>query len=160
MTLLTTKIMEPHSPMSLTQDVQEGTLAWHIRAFVQMMNHRRVTLLTQHGITESDIDILRYLDSNEVKKMKDLGDIFGLKFSTLTSTVDRLEDNRLVKRKSSKDDRRVVFVNIAPRGRSFLQDLSNLYLKTTEDLEKSLKTEQITALSAALAAINTSGEKK
>lgn len=160
MTLLTTKIMESSSHTSLTQDVQEGTLAWHIRAFVQMMNHRRVTLLTQHGITESDIEILRYLDTNEVKKMKDLGDIFGLKFSTLTSTVDRLEDNRLVKRKSSKDDRRVVFVNIAPRGRSFLQDLSNLYLKTTEELEKSLKTEQITALSAALEAINTAAEKK
>lgn len=160
MTLLTTKIMEPIRQTSLIQDVEEGSLAWQIRAFVQMMNHRRVTLLTQHGITESDIDILRYLDANEVKKMKDLGDIFGLKFSTLTSTVDRLEDNRLVKRKSSKDDRRVVFVNIAPRGRSFLQDLSNLYFNTTELLEKSLKTDQIQALYASLEAINIDAEKK
>lgn len=159
MTLLTTKVMEQNSPLSLTQDVEQGSLAWHIRAFVQLMNQRRVLLLTQHGITEADIDILRYLDNHEVKKMKDLGDIFGLKFSTLTSTVDRLEDNRLVKRKSSKDDRRVVFVNIAPRGRSFLQDLSNIYLKTTEDLQKSMTKEQADALNTALESVNLLIEK-
>ncbi len=142
MNLISVKSMEQNGSLNPTQEIIAGTMEWQLREFVILMNQKRENLLNNHGITESDIDIIRYLNMNEVKKMKDLGDAFSLKFSTLTSTVDRLESNRLVKRKSSKDDRRVVFVVIAPRGRTFLQELSNLYIDATQKIKQDMTTEQ------------------
>lgn len=127
-------------------ELTEGTLEWHIRAFVSKMNEKRNGLLAEHGIVESDIEVLRFLDTHEIKKMKDLGDLFGLKFSTLTSTVDRLENNRLVKRKPSKDDRRVVFVSIAPRGRALLTELVKLYTNISQDMTNTMTSTQIDVL--------------
>lgn len=127
-------------------ELTEGTLEWHIRAFVSKMNEKRNGLLSEHGIVESDIEVLRFLDTHEIKKMKDLGDLFGLKFSTLTSTVDRLENNRLVKRKPSKDDRRVVFVSIAPRGRTLLTELVKLYTNISQDMANTMTPTQIDVL--------------
>ena len=128
----------------------EGTLEWHIRAFVSKMNEKRNNLLSEHGIVESDIEVLRFLDTHEIKKMKDLGDLFGLKFSTLTSTVDRLENNRLVKRKPSKDDRRVVFVSIAPRGRALLTELVKLYTNVSQDMTNTMTSAQIDVMTEVL----------
>ncbi len=127
-------------------ELTEGTLEWHIRSFVAKMNEKRNGLLSEHGIVESDIEVLRFLDTHEIKKMKDLGDLFGLKFSTLTSTVDRLENNRLVKRKPSKDDRRVVFVSIAPRGRALLTELIKLYTNISQDMTNTMTSAQIDVL--------------
>ncbi|MBX7242926.1 MAG: MarR family transcriptional regulator [Bacteroidia bacterium] len=142
MNLISVKSMEQNGTLNPAQEIITGTLEWQFREFVILMSQKRENLLNSHGITESDIDIIRYLNMNEVKKMKDLGDAFSLKFSTLTSTVDRLESNRLVKRKSSKEDRRVVFVVIAPRGRTFLQELSNLYIDATQKIKQQMTTEQ------------------
>lgn len=154
MSLISVKTMEQNgvnNPAVL--EINVGTLEWQIREFVILMNQKRESLLRVHGITEADIEIIRYLNVNEVKKMKDLGDAFSLKFSTLTSTVDRLENNRLVKRKSSKDDRRVVFVVIAPRGRSFLQELANLYVDATQKIKQNMTTEQEKSLFNSLSEV-------
>ena len=153
MTLISAKTMEQNGTSIPTQEINVGTLEWQVRAFVILMNQKRENLLHNHGITESDIEIIRYLNVNDVKKMKDLGDAFSLKFSTLTSTVDRLENNKLVKRKSSKDDRRVVFVVIAPRGRTFLQELSNLYTEATAKLKQNMTTEQEKSFQESLSEI-------
>ncbi len=154
MSLISVKTMEQNgvnNPAVL--EINAGTLEWQIREFVILMNQKRESLLRVHGITEADIEIIRYLNVNEVKKMKDLGDAFSLKFSTLTSTVDRLENNRLVKRKSSKDDRRVVFVVIAPRGRSFLQELANLYVDATQKIKQNMTAEQEKSLFNSLSEV-------
>lgn len=135
------------------KEIETGTLEDLLRSFALSMQRRRSELLAQHGISESDIEILRYLNLNEVKKMKDLGDVFGLKFSTLTSTVDRLEDNKLVKRKASKDDRRVVYVNISQRGKSFLEAVNDLYTGAANQLREGLTPVEITKLSQLLAVL-------
>ena len=120
--------------------------------FVIAMNERRSTILTNFGISENDIEIVRYLNANEVKKMKELGEQFDLKFSTLTSTIDRLEQNRLVKRRNSKDDRRVVFVQINQRGQQLLTDLDEMYQKVAENFS-GLNEEALNAMVAGLNAV-------
>lgn len=120
--------------------------------FVIAMNDRRSTILTSYGISENDIEIVRYLNANEVKKMKELGEQFDLKFSTLTSTIDRLEQNRLVKRRNSKDDRRVVFVQINQRGQQLLTDLDEMYQKVAENFS-GLNEEALNAMVVGLNAV-------
>jgi len=120
--------------------------------FVIAMNERRSTILTNYGISENDIEIVRYLNANEVKKMKELGEQFDLKFSTLTSTIDRLEQNRLVKRRNSKDDRRVVFVQINQRGQQLLTDLDEMYQKVAENFS-GLNEEALNAMVVGLNAV-------
>ncbi|MFN0200774.1 MAG: MarR family winged helix-turn-helix transcriptional regulator [Bacteroidia bacterium] len=118
--------------------------------FINKMNARRSSLLEGYGVTESDIAIIRYLNANEVQKMKELGEQFDLKFSTLTSTIDRLERNRLVKRRNSKDDRRVVFVQISQRGQQLLVDVEELYQKLAGEFEGKLDEQSTAALTDLL----------
>ena len=68
---------------------------------------------------------IRYLDDHEQKKMKEVGEHFNIKLSTLTSTIDKLEKNKLVKRKNSKEDRRVIYIRPTAKGQNLLSDLTN-----------------------------------
>lgn len=50
-------------------------------------------------------------------KISDLSDMLGLSNSTVSGIIDRLENQGLVERVRSKEDRRVVYVNVTPKFR-------------------------------------------
>ncbi|MDP4089672.1 MAG: MarR family transcriptional regulator [Bacillota bacterium] len=60
------------------------------------------------------IGTLMHYDS---MKISDLSEKLGLSNSTVSGILDRLEKQGLVERTRSKEDRRVVYVNIAPEFR-------------------------------------------
>lgn len=91
---------------------------------VVVFNHQRNATLNQYNVNEIEVELLEYLDLHEQKKMKELGEHFNIKLSTLTSIIDKLENNRLVKRKNSKKDRRVIYIQVTPRTKSLLNDLA------------------------------------
>ncbi|GAB4420618.1 MAG: hypothetical protein OHK0039_34440 [Bacteroidia bacterium] len=93
---------------------------------VNAFNRRRMLVLDQYGVTESDVEIIRYLNEQDQKKMKEVGEVFAIKLSTLTSTVDKLEKLKLVKRRNSKEDRRVIFIKPTTRGQNLLSDLQEI----------------------------------
>jgi len=104
-----------------------------ISELVLAYNQRRQSILDSYNVIESDIEILRYLDDEEQqKKMKELGEKFKIKLSTLTSIIDKLEKNKLVKRKNSKKDRRVIFIQPTSNAKKLLFELAH----TTNGLAK------------------------
>ena len=86
-----------------------------IKDLVLAYNFRRQSILDSYNVVDSDVDIIRFLESEEQKKMKELGERFQIKLSTLTSIIDKLEKGKLVKRKNSKKDRRVIFIQTTPK---------------------------------------------
>lgn len=90
------------------------------------INAKRQAILNQYGVGEMDIRIITYLVENDEKKMKEVGEHFNIKLSTLTSTIDKLEKSKLVKRKNSKDDRRVIFIHPTAKGQKLLEDLADI----------------------------------
>ena len=96
-----------------------------LKHLVLALNQKRQSLLDKYQVGELEVEIIRYLEEHEQKKMKEVGEHFHIKLSTLTSTIDKLEKTKLVKRKNSKDDRRVIFIKPTPKGINLLGELDS-----------------------------------
>ena len=112
--------------------------------------HRKVSILNRYNVTELEVKIIRYLDEHEMKKMKEVGEFFNIKLSTLTSTIDKLEKNKLVKRKNSKEDRRVIYIRPTAKGQALLQDVDNYTRDMAEQVTSEAKPHDFTALIGGL----------
>ncbi len=113
-------------------DEKDVSLKEVIRDLVLAYNHKRQSILDSFNVFETDVEIIRFLESEDQKKMKELGEKFEIKLSTLTSIIDKLEKSKLVKRKNSKKDRRVIFIQTTPNAKKLLHELEH----TTNGLEK------------------------
>ncbi len=60
--------------------------------------------------------VLQILDDEPIS-MKEISIRTGLALSTLTSVIDKMEDKRLVRRRHSRTDRRMVKIDLAVSGR-------------------------------------------
>ncbi|MEL7535394.1 MAG: MarR family transcriptional regulator, partial [Bacteroidota bacterium] len=87
-----------------------------------------------YNINEMDVEIIRYLMAEDQKKMKEVGEYFNIKLSTLTSTIDKLEKSKLVKRKNSREDRRVIFIKPTARGANLLNELDDTMRSLSESM--------------------------
>ena len=76
-------------------------------------------------VSSIEVEILKLLDQEGDKKMKDIGERVRVKLSNLTNIVDRLENQKLVRRVNSKTDRRSIFVNITSKGKKLLGDYAD-----------------------------------
>lgn len=104
---------------------QAQSLDTALRDLTAALHDRREAVLDQYNVTELEASIIRYLSENDMQKMKEVGEHFNIKLSTLTSTVDKLEQNRLVRRRNSREDRRVIYIQPTNRGDQLLEDMEN-----------------------------------
>jgi DNA-binding MarR family transcriptional regulator len=68
------------------------------------------------GVLPPEGHLVTYLASYAPAAVGELGRIFGLKGSTLTSMLDRLEERGLIARRDNPDDRRSFLVDTTPAG--------------------------------------------
>ncbi|MEM6628675.1 MAG: MarR family winged helix-turn-helix transcriptional regulator [Bacteroidota bacterium] len=90
---------------------------------------------TKYKITGMEMEIIQWLFIEGPRKMKEIGENFNIKLSSLTSVIDKIERQKLVYRKNSKDDRRVVFLDVSEKGKRLYRDYSD-YLKVLSHLMK------------------------
>ena len=90
---------------------------------------------TKYRITGMEMEIIQWLFIEGPRKMKEIGENFNIKLSSLTSVIDKIERQKLVYRKNSKDDRRVVFLDVSDKGKRLYRDYSD-YLKVLAHLMK------------------------
>jgi DNA-binding MarR family transcriptional regulator len=95
---------------------------------------------TKHKVSALEMEIIQYIVLDGKKKMKEIGEHFNTKLSTLTSIIDKIEKQNLVKRVNSLEDRRVVFLDITKKGQKLYRDynqhirvLSNMMRETMND---------------------------
>ncbi len=97
-------------------------------------------------VSAIEIDILRLLDAEGEKKMKDIGDRVRVKLSNLTNIIDRLESHKLVKRINSKTDRRSIFVHISTKGKKLLTDYSEFLRELSTRMSSAVQDDQFNIL--------------
>lgn len=93
-------------------------------------------------VSPVEIEILKLLDTEGDRKMKDIGERVRVKLSNLTNIIDRLEENKLVKRVSSKTDRRSIFVHISTKGKKLLNDYSEFLRELSTRMRQAMAEEQ------------------
>ncbi len=87
------------------------------------------------GVSPSEGHILTYLRRYAPAPIGELVRVFGIKQSTFTSLLDRLERAGLVRRTVNPDDRRSFLIHITPAG----VDLTNRVNRVLEALERDLR---------------------
>jgi DNA-binding MarR family transcriptional regulator len=78
------------------------------------------------GVTPGEGHILTYLDSYAPAPVGELVRVFGIKQSTFTSILDRLERAALIRRELNPRDRRSFLIHITEEGRLLAARLTQL----------------------------------
>lgn len=107
-----------------------------------VINRHQEVVQQRFNVSVIEIDILRLLKAEGDKKMKDIGETVNVKLSNLTNIIDRLEDQKLVKRVNSKTDRRSIFVHITTKGKKLLSDYAELLRELSTRMRQVMKQEQ------------------
>lgn len=110
-----------------------------VTQLISSLYKKRASILDSYKVTEMEVDIINYLQEHEMQKMKEVGEHFDIKLSTLTSTIDKLEKNKLVKRKNSKEDRRVIYIRPTAKGLSLLHELEAYTRDMAEEVTSDMK---------------------
>ena len=86
-------------------------------------------------LTDSQLNVLEFIMNHEQVKPSDLIDFLATTPAAITTLMDRMEKNGLIKRERDTADRRIVWLQLTPkgeaegrRGKQIRQDFLELYL--------------------------------
>lgn len=132
----------------MEQDVKQ--LQEHLYELTEVYRKHQQYIKTRYKISSLDMEIIQFIVLQGPKKMKEIGDHFQIKLSTLTSIIDKIENQKLVKRVNSKDDRRVVYLETSRKGKN-LYDQYQMYLGTmAEEMRGSMTDDEFNGFLAGL----------
>jgi DNA-binding MarR family transcriptional regulator len=96
----------------------------------QLMGHARASLLNsldaeleRFGLNGTQFAVLKHLGEGMARTAADLCRMNRYDTGAMTRILDRLEEKGLVRRERCREDRRVVFLRLAPAGRALLPRL-------------------------------------
>jgi DNA-binding MarR family transcriptional regulator len=87
------------------------------------------------GVSAAEGHLLTYLRSYGPVPVGELVRVFGLKRSTMTSMLDRLEADGLLRREANPEDGRSFLVQLSPAGAELTQQLH----RCLQELEKAIR---------------------
>ena len=93
-----------------TEEIMEGIRA--VSFFFRKKRNHAFFGPEARDITISQLDLMAYLYEHKKAKMSDLAKHTGVKMPSMTDTISRLVDMKMVKREHDEEDRRTVWVSI------------------------------------------------
>lgn len=123
---------------------------WNIQAFEESLIRLRSVHWQQQDFVKKryklkpdEFNIILHLFRCTNQRMRDLGDRFQIKLSTLTSMVDKIERAKYVKRENSTKDRRVVYLLLTEKGRRLCEHYYTYLHEISVQMQKLLNEEQL-----------------
>lgn len=108
-----------------------------------------------YGITALEMQLIQFAVINGPQKMKSVSEHFRIKLSTFTSTIDKAERLRLLKRVNSKEDRRVVYLDVSPKGRKIYEKYANSLQEMASEVQAKMNNAQFNRFLEGLEVFNT-----
>jgi len=105
------------------------------------------------GVSPLEGHVLTYLRKYAPAPVGELVRVFGVKQSTFTSLLDRLERDGLVRREPNPADRRSFLIHITERGRELTARLNRLLEKLEDDIRVRLRRAEAKGFHAVMAAV-------
>ena len=105
------------------------------------------------GVSPLEGHVLTYLRKYAPAPVGELVRVFGVKQSTFTSLLDRLERDGLVRREPNPADRRSFLIHLTERGRELTARLNRLLEKLEDDIRARLRRAEATGFHAVMAAV-------
>lgn len=98
---------------------------------------------SRYNLKPDEFNIILHLLDHKKQRMRDLGDKFQIKLSTLTSIVDKIERLKYVKRENSKKDRRVIYLLLTDKGKRLCDAYYGYLREISSFMKEKLDDEQI-----------------
>jgi len=106
------------------------------------------------GLNNTEAHLVTYLLSYGPCPITETHRVFGLKRSTLTSMLDRLESRGLLCRKANPEDRRSFVINLTRKGKTVGQKLRDLVETFEEQVLRELTRSQINGFLKVMEAVD------
>ncbi len=137
------------SPMPESMTLEQELLMMR-DAFRQHQNDIR----QKYRISANEMEIILNIHDFGPQRMKAIGEKFKIKFSTLTSLVDKIERLGLVKRVNSKEDRRSILVTITKKGSRMLDEYNDQITVIATKIKSITQSETLPGLVETLHKVN------
>lgn len=111
-------------------------------------------LMGDSGLAPQEGHILSYLRSYAPCPIADVITVFGLRGSTATSVLDRLEDRGLLTRKPNPDDRRSFLIDLTGEGRKTAEHVQTYVDALERAIGKKVTSQQEAGFRAVMDAIH------
>lgn len=114
----------------------------HLRRIDYIIRIKGREILKDFNITVPQFSALQILIHNESMTIGELSQKMGLACSTITDLVDRMENNKLVVRKKDEKDKRVVRVEVLPKGYEIVEKVLDERVQFLESKMEGLEIEK------------------
>jgi MarR family transcriptional regulator, organic hydroperoxide resistance regulator len=105
------------------------------------------------GLSPLEGHVLTYLRKYAPAPISELVRVFGIKQSTFTSLLDRLEKAGLVRREINRDDRRSFLIHITEQGRQVTERLNRLLENLEDDIRGRVSSGKVKGFHAVMGAV-------
>ncbi len=131
----------------------------------QLMSRARASLLTtldaeleRFGLNSTQFIVLKHLGEGAAHTAADLCRLNRYDTGAMTRILDRLEEKGLVRRERGREDRRVVFLRLAPAGKALLPRLMAVGTRVVDAHLAGFGTDEIEALKGYLQRMIANGQ--
>lgn len=91
--------------------------------------------IRKYGLNRTEFGVLELLYHKGAQPIQQIGGKVLMSSGNITYVVDKLEKKEYVKRKTSTEDRRLIFAEITEKGKQFIDEV---FPKHTEVIEKAV----------------------
>jgi DNA-binding MarR family transcriptional regulator len=133
----------------------------------QLMSSARASLLTsldaeleRFGLNSTQFLVLKHLGEGVARTAADLCRINRYDTGAMTRILDRLEEKGLIHRERGREDRRVVFLRLAPAGKALLPRLMAVGTRVLEVHLAGFSLDEIEALKTYLQRMIDNGQSQ
>lgn len=130
--------------------VPTSDLNWLLHRAAQRFGDVLDAAASKHGVSIRGQLVLAALLEEPARTQLSLGLILGLDKTTLTTTLDRLEQDGLLVRRPHPTDRRVRIPEVTPRGRDVQRQVAEAVATVERELLQTLSDDQQATLRDAL----------
>ena len=107
--------------------------------FIREVLKRQAKALAQEDITISQMIILSLLKEKKAIMMSEIAKTLSVTTAAATGLVDRMVKSKLVKRSPCKKDRRVINIELTPKGEKAIDAIAERRYRMTMDMFKKLE---------------------
>lgn len=105
------------------------------------------------GLSPTDGHLVTYLSKYAPAPVGELVRVFGIKQSTFTSMLDRLEKAGLIRRELNPGDRRSFLIHITDAGRAMAEDADRVLRALEDDIRARVTARDVEGFHAVMRAI-------
>ena len=124
------------------------------RNFNKSMRHKFHYSIQDLGFTLPQLSVISILEKYGEQKVSELSLKMGLSDSTVSGILDRLEQKNIIKRRRTKDDRRVVKISLTKKSKEFCNDFRQKREEYFTQLLKKLSEQEIKDIIKGLEILN------